>query len=192
MGTRGLMGFRKNGQDKTSYNHYDSYPDGLGDSVIQFCRETSIEEINTIFDKIVLVDEEVMPTRKQINGCKEWTDLSVSEHTKYDWYCLLRNAQGDLNAFKNGLRYMIDRHDFIYDSLFCEFGYIINLDDNTLEFWRGFQKKPQEDNRYGTENDNGYYPCKMLKAYPLSSIPKNVIKKMNVLAHIEDQEEEIL
>ena len=59
-----------------------------------------------------------------------------------DWYCLLRHAQGDLNVYKNGLRYMIDNHDFIKDSLFCEYAYIINLDTKRLEFYVGFQKTP--------------------------------------------------
>ena len=35
MGTRGLYGFRKNGIDKLTYNHLDSYPDWLGKKVVE-------------------------------------------------------------------------------------------------------------------------------------------------------------
>jgi len=33
MGTRGAYGFRKNGIDKVTYNHFDSYPEQLGESL---------------------------------------------------------------------------------------------------------------------------------------------------------------
>ena len=167
MSTRGCYGFRKNGIDKITYNHYDSYPDWLGRHIASFCKETSIDEMNEIFDKIVLVDERSIPNADQIKECIEYFDGSVSRQSEEDWYCLLRNAQGNLNVYKNGLRYMIDSHDFISDSLFCEYAYIINLDTKKLEFWKGFQEKPDKNNRYGTESDRGYYPCKMVKSYSL-------------------------
>ena len=172
MGTRGLYGFRKNGEDKLTYNHFDSYPDWLGSKVVEFCKETSIEEMNKIFDNIILVDENAKPTRTQIVECIKYYDDSVSKQSVEDWYCLLRNTQGDLNVYKDGLQYMIDNQEFIKDSLFCEYAYIINLDTNCLEFYLGFQKKPCISNRYGTDDDNGYYPCKMVAYYPIE--PKNI------------------
>ena len=36
---------------------------------------------------------------------------------------------------------MINSNDFIKNSLFCEYGYIINLDNKSLEFWIGISKK---------------------------------------------------
>lgn len=168
MGTRGCYGFRKNGIDKLTYNHFDSYPDCLGHDIVQFCKETSIEEMNEIFDRIVLVDEDSNPTAEQIEECMEYYNGAVGHETTNDWYCLLREAQGNLNAYKNGLKYMIDNHDFIKNSLFCEYAYIINLDTNCLEFWVGFQKNPDVNNRYGTEEENGYYPCKMVTFYPIA------------------------
>ncbi len=84
------------------------------------------------------------------------------------WYKLLREAQGKMDVYLTGeLRYMIDGIEFIKDSLFCEWAYIINLDNNTLEVWKGFQQSPQKDNRYGTSLEDGYYPCALIKTYPL-------------------------
>lgn len=40
MGTRGAYGFYKDGQNKLTYNHFDSYPEGLGNTVVDFCRAT--------------------------------------------------------------------------------------------------------------------------------------------------------
>ena len=192
MGTRGLYGFRKNGEDKLTYNHFDSYPDWLGKQVVEFCKNTSIEEMNTIFDRIVLVDEDAKPTKEQIEKCFKYYNGEVSTQSMDDWYCLLRNAQGELNVYKCGLEYMIDNHEFIKNSLFCEYAYIINLDTNCLEFYLGFQKEPYPSNRYGTEEYRGYYPCKMVTYYPIepefmdNSSIEDYINDMNKLSSEED------
>ena len=53
MGTRGVFGFHKNGVDKITYNHYDSYPTGLGEEVVKFLKNHGVDELNTIFDSII-------------------------------------------------------------------------------------------------------------------------------------------
>jgi len=191
MGTRGVLAVRKNGQDKGQYNHFDSYPDGLGADVVKFLKETSITELDEIFDRIKLVKEEGKPTKEQIETCKRWANKSVSNQSLDDWYCLLYKAQGNLDAYKQGLVYMLDAEDFICDSLFCEYGYVINLDDLTLEFLVGFQREPQAGNRYGeeisytTDNGKNYYPCKLLLTFPLIGIPEDAVKQMNDAVSIE-------
>ena len=194
MGTRGCYGFRKNGEDKLTYNHWDSYPDCLGTDVVEFCKATSVAEMNEIFDRIILVEEGGKPTKKQIDECIEFYNEGVSTGKLDDWYCLLRESQGDLNVYKNGLKYIIDSCEFIKDSLFCEYAYIINLDTNCLEFWRGFQDKPDKNNRYGAEthdNTDKYYPCKMISYYALDT-DKNVeeiVADMNYIANKDDNDD---
>ena len=182
MGTRGCYGFRKNGIDKTTYNHWDSYPDYLGKIMVEFCKGTTIQELNDIFDRIVLVDESSKPTKAQIAECIEYYDGDVGTQRVDDWYCLLRDAQGNPNVYKRGLKYMNDSRNFIKDSLFCEYAYIINLDTECLEFWVGFQEEPDANNRYGAktyDNMDKYYPCKMVAYYPLET-------KMTVQEIIDD------
>lgn len=190
MGTRGIYGFRKNGVDKLSYNHYDSYPDYLGEQIAKFCAGYTLPEMNDLYDKIVMVDESAKPTTEQIGQCVAagLADLSVSTQKVDDWYCLLRNAQGDLTVLdklikSGGAAYMIDNQEFIKDSLFCEYGYIINLDTNMLEFWVGFQRTPQEGNRYGQEQEDGYYPCALKAVFPLDGDFSGVVDKMNEIAN---------
>lgn len=174
MGTRGIYGFYKNGIDKLTYNHYDSYHEGLGKNVVDFIKNTTIDEMNEVFEKIVLVSD-VMPTKEQIEECSLYTNLNVSNQNTNDWYCLLRDAQGDLNVYKNGLKYMIDDKEFIKDSLFCEYGYIINLDENILEVYEGFQTSPQT-NRYITDKpcDSGgkYFNCALVGKYKFDNLPE--------------------
>jgi len=149
MSTRGLYGIRKNGIDKATYNHFDSYPDGLGWDVVRFCLDNDIDSLDRFFDLIELVNENDMPTKEQVEHCTSLglDDTNVSQKSLYDWYCLLRNMQGNFGMYQKMIDgrnkiYMIDNIDFIKDSLFCEFAYIINLDDNVLEFYSGFQHEP--------------------------------------------------
>lgn len=199
MSTRGLYGFRKNGADKCTYNHWDSYPSGLGKTVVEFCKNHTIKEMNDIFDKIILVNEQDTPTEKQIDECIKngFADFSVGGCSQTDWYCLLRNCQGDLECLAKAKNhaYMIDRIDFIKDSLFCEYAYIINLDDKVLEFYKGFQTSPQEGNRYGTEiyepyaeYKREYYPCKLVLTFPLEEIDdvNKIIEMMNLGENAEE------
>lgn len=191
MGTRGCYGFRKNGADKLTYNHFDSYPDCLGHTMVKFCKATSISELNEIFDKLILVNESAKPTAEQIKECKQYYDGNVSRKTVEDWYCLLRNAQGDLDAYKNGLKYMIDNCGFIKDSLWCEYAYIINLDTEELEFWVGDQDKSDIYNRYGVERDGNYYPCKMMASYPLATISLNEYSVQDFVDCMNKAEKEV-
>jgi hypothetical protein len=182
MGTRGTYGFYKNGVSKLTYNHFDSYPENLGADIVKFVRSCTIEELNQIFDSIVMIDERSMPTLMQIKECEQWYDASVSNQTRTDWYCLLRNAQGDIFALKQGLKYMLNHKDFIKESLFCEWGYIINLDTNELEIYKGYQRRPNN-NRYACKADeDGYYNCALIRSYPLDEISENWIKEVSEAA----------
>lgn len=192
MGTRGLYGFRFNGVEKFTYNHYDSYPDGLGAEVANFCQSTSVEKMKDIFSRIQMVNNGDKPTPEQVEACKSFTNLNVSTGSTDDWYCLLRELQGELCKLNDipGTIYMIDNHDFIKDSLFCEYAYIIDLDAETLEFWVGFQRQPWEDNPYGTDSDDGYYPCKRYATFAFGEDAGDVVERMKYAEEHPEEEED--
>ena len=200
MGTRGLYGIRKNGIDKATYNHWDSYPDWLGREVISFCKYNSIENLDKFFNLIELVDENSTPTKEQVEYCTSLglEDTDLHNRDLYDWYCLIHNLQGNFNLYQklidnHNLIYMTDYITFIEDSLFCEYAYIINLDDNVLEFYKGFQHEPQNGNRYGTESTyeghdgTKYYPCKLIKTFPLGELDDvdAIVEAMDIAAENE-------
>lgn len=143
MGTRGVLGIKKRGEIKCNYNHYDSYfKGGLGEDIVKTLnnipKETRGKELSEVFDNIVLLNEEDIPTDEIIEYCKKWNvcDFSVSSRSEKDYYCLLRNTQGNLDIYLKGFKYMLDDRNFLNDNLFCEYGYIINLDENTLDIYR--------------------------------------------------------
>ena len=81
-----------------------------------------------------------------------------------------------MNAYKNGLRYMLDSADFLKDSLFCEWAYIINLSTKRLEVYRGFQVRKPSPNRYDLQVADGenpaYWNCSLESDIPLDDIRK--------------------
>lgn len=141
MSTRGALGFKVNGEYKVTYNHCDSYPGGLGEGVVDFVKGVNIQTLKEKAKKVILIESDKKPTAKEIQKYKKYSDLSVSSGTLKEWYCLLRNIQGIdtfKEIYKGNLGVMIDAIDFLEDSLFCEYAYIINLDENRLEFYEGF------------------------------------------------------
>ena len=173
MSTRGTIGFRLDGKDKLMYNHSDSYPECLGISILEECRTllTDKEEVKQIVKSIELVENDSTPTVEQIKSNRGFTDVSVGTQSVKDWYCLLRDTQGTIQPYIMGqTKHMLNGNNFIKDSLFCEWGYIINLDTNQLEVWQGFQKVDNTD-RYGGTSESQYYACKLIKEYDLDKLP---------------------
>jgi len=200
MSTRGLFGFRKNGIDKAMYNHYDSYPDYLGKNVIDWLQNVltikSAEKLNEIFDKIVLVDADEKPNeteKAELDECWLYDNSGECQ----DWYSLLHKLQGNPSLIEEiadtyGKVYMCNDISFIKNSLFCEYAYIVNLDEGVLELWKGFQTKPWSENRYGTDAissvRNEYYPCKrisILRFGDIADIPTDsLVEYLNVLCEL--------
>lgn len=56
MSTRGAVGIIFNNEEKIGYNHFDSYPSGLGNEILTFLKGKTIEELKHIFSNIVLKD----------------------------------------------------------------------------------------------------------------------------------------
>jgi hypothetical protein len=162
VGTRGACGLRKNSLDKVTYCHFDSYPKGLGKDMIGFVRNTSLADLNAAYDRLTLVNNDDVPTGEQIAHCQTTGAGALPEYPNLQdgWYSLLREEQGYPEKWLTGSGFMIDNHDFLAESLFCEWAYIVNLDEKTLEFYRGFNKDPKGSGRYAhllEAPSNDYY-----------------------------------
>lgn len=186
MSTRGIFGFRVGGQDKLSYNHCDSYPEGLGADILhdlkKLIKHHGIGYIIEKAEQIKIINENVEPTVDDVFNLRAYTDLSVGRRSTKDWYCLTRKLQGDI-ATTLEAGYMHGDNNFINESLFCEWGYIINLDDNVLEVYKGFQHEPHKQGRYskyvppdkypnGSKVEHKYYACALVAKFPLNKLPQ--------------------
>ena len=177
MSTRGIYGFRKNNIDKVTFCHGDSYLEDLGNEMVNFIKDTSIETMNKIFDKIILVGLLDEATKEQIKQCKKYSNLEVNIRSLKDFTCLLYNTFGSLDVYRDEeLKYMIDASKEITNIYLCEYAYIINLDTNEFEIYAPMYYKVIED-RYNSEDNEGETKCRLIKKYKLDNIPNNWIKE---------------
>jgi hypothetical protein len=185
MGTRGIFGVIVDKKEKITYNHYDSYPDSLGVEMLGAARRVAKDFSNYQIRarKIQLVtDTKKPPTIAQIKKLEKYSDVGVASGKLTDWYVLMRKLQGDvLGTLDCGI--MIDSADFAQDSLFCEFGWIINFDDETFECYRGFVKSidPPPRGRFhkavipNTRDPDkvGYQAIHLLGSFALKELPSD-------------------
>ena len=67
MGTRGAIGFRLDGVDKVAYNHFDSYPSGLGADVLtELCGKPNWEKMKEQVRNLAFLNQDVPPTEAQV------------------------------------------------------------------------------------------------------------------------------
>jgi hypothetical protein len=107
-----------------------------------------------------------------------YANLSVSERSLTDPYCLLHECQGNLlKTIEAGA--ILDQTSFIRHSVFCEWAYFINLDAGTFEVYKGFQKEAHQRGRFaGAAGDGGYYPCALIAEFPLDNIPEDWMQRV--------------
>ncbi|WP_433233941.1 hypothetical protein [Actinomadura nitritigenes] len=179
MGTRGFIGFVADGEEKIAYNQFDSYPSGVGVTVMEWLRSGSTPHLREQVKALRVVPDDSEPTPEDIQRLSEFADLRVSDKDPREWYVLLRDTQGDPGAIlRAGV--IEDASGFPLDSLFCEWGYLIDLDAETFEVYRGFQHQPHDKGRFASRGGeqyanaglpHGYYPVALAKSWPLAELP---------------------
>lgn len=182
MSTHGAYGFRVDHKDYVSYNHCDSYPECLGKEILKNIKslltEYSLEELKTKVKSIKLIQFSEQPTEKDVVKLKLYTNLDIGDRNNKDWYCLTHGMQGKLLLhLKSG--YMADSAIFLLDSIFCQWAYILNLDDEVLEVYKGFVKQ-RGNGRYDSiemkqskDINNHFgssYGVSLVVAYPLKAL----------------------
>lgn len=184
MGTRGAVVLVVYGNEKTMYNHWDSYPSGLGEDVLGWITGAIEEgrEDEFRFKTVALQpvpDRE--PTPEEMERYAEYRDPNVNGGE--GWYSLLRHAQGDLTKTLTAGLYE-PANDFPLDSLFCEWAYVVDFDARTFEAYVGFQRHPHREGRWaGQKGRDEYYPVRLVSAWSFDSLPDN-------LKSIEDADED--
>lgn len=182
MGTRGVIGFVRNEREAIAYNHFDSYPSQLGKRVVEFltlklAKPNGLQELEQEVDALGIVDDQTSPaTREQILALREVSNFYVSQFTatgpqrkdvsktspdglpdeNVEWYNLLRDTQGDPEMIL-AYGYIEDSRAFPLDGLFCEWGYIIDLDKRVLEVYKGYRQGVPKQGRWAgrpTAEDN--------------------------------------
>jgi hypothetical protein len=174
MGTRGFIGFVVDGVEKIAYNRFDSYPSGLGANVLGWLRKAHLGGARRLAGELRVVDPASTPSTEDIERLRGYANLRVGTQHVDDWYVLLRETQGNPAAMLDA-GVIEDASHFPTDSLFAEWGYVVDFDANTFEVYRGDQNQRHEDGRFagrtGPGGSQGYYPVRLIKSWTLSDLP---------------------
>lgn len=130
MGTSGNMAFVLDGETKSGYVHFDSYPEGLGADVLVWLRENwQRYEVYALVRSLKVVDDDSKPTAEQIEALRQYANTNVSSKQLNEWYVLLRKTQGDPAAtLKAGYMYgdhKVEPYRLGYGN---EYTYVIDFD----------------------------------------------------------------
>ena len=181
MGTRNLTMVIHEGKTKVAqYGQWDGYPSGQGATCLEFLRNADLEKFK---EKLRLVRFQTEDDGKELDnfldgiGCKDgWMDADQAEkyHKKYPM--LTRdNGAGILKLiYENDKEvFLVDSSDFAMDSLFCEWAYVIDLDNEQLEVYSGFNQKELDASErfYSSTPDGEYYGVGLVKKYSFKELP---------------------
>lgn len=175
MSTRGFITFVVNGETKTAYNHSDSYPDSLGTHVLGWLRKAHEGGSRRLAAELRVVDPLSKPTDEDIERLKPYSNRGVGTQQMDDWYgVLLRGTQGSPAAMLDA-GVIEDAGQFPADSVFAEYGYVVDFDGRAFEAYRGFQKEPHDKGRFAAlplpERANGFHPVALVASWSFDALP---------------------
>jgi len=156
MSTHGAYGFKVDGKYVIIYNHFDSYLEGgLGEDVFTFI-------------KYVLLHNQVNQLKEAVNKLEFLYSNDIDEDD---------GPINILNSILNGeINGVVNRFDFLKNSLFCSYAYIINLDENRLEIYKGGSKEFDKNSPLPFLNEDKYgewFPVKFVCSYDFDKWPED-------------------
>jgi hypothetical protein len=186
MGTRNLTVLVSEGEIKIAqYGQWDGYPDYMGINILKFLREFDVEIMKKQVKNVIFVDDnkqkEIDLYLKEIGSTNGYLNNEQSDLFNEKYKFLNRNVGSDIlemvyNEEYNKAMLLENSITFSGDSLFCEWAYVIDLDKNLFEVYKGFNQNELNENdrffKYTIENEE-YHPIKLKKEFPLNVLPSD-------------------
>jgi hypothetical protein len=203
MGTRHLTIVVSNNEYKVAqYGQWDGYPTGQGADIAKFimanlqtpdgvasfknkvdaCRFGSNEEIvalQSTFKRDGFADDDYKAFERLI---KEYPEYSRDTGSQI------------LDLISNSVkpRMLQNSIEFANDSLFCEWAWLLNLDNNTLEVYKGFNKrklgKTQRFHSDAQPDEDKYYPVRLFETIKFDDITATTMDELDARRRIKDKE----
>lgn len=186
MGTRHLtIVVKDNGYKVAQYGQWDGYPGGQGLDILRFLQKSDISLFkkqlnNAKFISGDAADKLISKAYNEANSKYPTDFMKREQHINDSIPTIVRDTGSKiLNIIYESTNVvkLCNSIEFATNSLFCEWAYLINIDDNTLEVYKGFNKeKLPENDRFKYLEKNmkdtySYYPIKKIKTYKLDKLP---------------------
>ena len=196
MGTRHVIAIVQNNEYKLAqYGQWDGYPSGQGVDILKFLQDSNLDRFAEKVAKCsFLNDEEIEAVNAQAEK-----DNKMPEHLSRDAGAKILQMIMDSDGLKTH-----NCLDFVAQGLFCEWVYVVDLDKQTFEVYKGFQETPvPEDQRFASMNPDPakfvpeykgqilYYPAHLVKTYSMHNLhPLFLPSKEDFLKDCEPQDED--
>lgn len=185
MGTRHLIAVQVDGEYKVAqYGQWDGYPSGQGVGILNFLLDMDKNAFAAAVRACTEITEDEYKAAWVSCGAdpdSEYATLEVSQKFAATYPHFSRNCGSEIlkhvqDAGADGLKVNLYL-DFAADSLSCEWAYVIDLDKNTFEVFKGRNKTPLDPSeRFANlevDHSDGrrYYQVKLVKTYDLDRLP---------------------
>lgn len=201
MGTRNLICVIKDGEFRVAqYSQWDGYPTGQGKTIVNFLlTQYNYGLFRSQIDKVKHLNDVEVKKRWMEAGAVGLTGgVSMEVANKMDimYPTLSRGCGADILPLiqaRDNPEVHMSLH-FAADSLFCEYAYIVNLDTNVLEVYKGFNQEPlQETDRFyflSPKLISDYYPVKLVKTYKFEDLTSSSMEELEEELNPNDDEDE--
>ena len=176
MGTRNLTCVIKDGDYKVAqykvaqYGQWDGHPEGQGLIALNLLQNMELEKLKEQVSKVEFISSREID--KMIDGVAgSWAKIypEFSRDTGAEILSIVYNSEKPTK--------LCNEINFVTDSLFCEWAYVVDLDKNTFEVYEGFNQQPLEqferfyDIPSKDSGSNGFYQVKQVATFDLNNLP---------------------
>lgn len=177
MGTRNLTMVVHEGKIKLAhYCQWDGYFDSAGEKILEFLKTDFKPEVfvQNLAKVEAISATELEKQWKELGGV---ADLVKEKHFNWSRDCSGAEALKMVQDGKMTVQYL--NTTFAYDSLFCEFLYLLDMDRYVWEIYVGFNKDklPKKARFYKDKpNEDGYYAVRLFAEIPFDKLPTDLKK----------------
>ena len=174
---KGSINFVKNNYCKVQYVHRGSDLDKMGAKLVKFLRSHTVEELDKLYDSLILVDEDDPMTAEQKEAYKKYIPEQLWSED-LTWTKALAYTKNALKPIEDGFPYIVDYAGFL-PTWTNRYRYMINLDRNLFQIAKGGLECIGEEDNYTWDPD--VYPDSIatlvLGQFPLDNIPEDAIEQ---------------
>lgn len=187
------------------YGQWDHYLTGQGNSIVNFLlNDYDADLLKSQVDKIRHLTREDVKARWEECGADDsgFVDWDVSETFRGKYMHLSRDCGSHILKLIQEMEepeVFMDL-DFAADSLFCEWCYVLDLDTETLEIYKGFNTDgpvPATE-RFAVLNDKEqpshrkekeYWPVKLVRTFQFSELTEDSMRNLEMELYPDEEDD---